>query len=48
MQTDGKRLLACSTASQLGYVVTAFGLGFHAEALYLLAFCCCNKAFTFI
>lgn len=47
-QTDGKRLLACSTASQLGYVVVALGLGLYEEALALLAFCCCNKAFTFV
>jgi len=47
-QTDGKRLLACSTASQLGYVVVALGLGLYEEGLVLLAFCCCNKAFTFV
>lgn len=47
-QLDGKRLLACSTASQLGYVVVALGLGLHEEGLFLLTFCCCNKAFTFV
>lgn len=47
-QEDGKRLLACSTASQLGYVVAALGLGLPGEAALLLAFCCCNKAFTFV
>jgi NADH:ubiquinone oxidoreductase subunit 5 (subunit L)/multisubunit Na+/H+ antiporter MnhA subunit len=47
-QTDGKRLLACSTASQLGYVVVTIGLGLYEEGLTLLAFCCCNKAFTFV
>lgn len=47
-QIDGKRLLACSTASQLGYVVTGLGLGLYEESLLLLAFCCCNKAFTFV
>jgi NADH:ubiquinone oxidoreductase subunit 5 (subunit L)/multisubunit Na+/H+ antiporter MnhA subunit len=48
MQEDGKRLLACSTASQLGYVVVALGLGLPEEALWLLLFCCANKAFTFV
>lgn len=47
-QDDGKKLLACSTASQLGYVIVALGLRLYGEALYLLAFCCCNKAFTFV
>ncbi len=47
-QEDGKKLLACSTASQLGYVIVALGLGLYSEALYLLAFCCCNKAATFL
>jgi NADH:ubiquinone oxidoreductase subunit 5 (subunit L)/multisubunit Na+/H+ antiporter MnhA subunit len=47
-QEDGKRLLACSTAGQLGYVVTALGLGLFEEGLALLLFCCCNKAFTFV
>jgi len=47
-QEDGKRLLACSTAGQLGYVVTALGAGFVAEAQALLIFCCINKAFTFV
>lgn len=40
--------MACSTASQLGYVIIALGLGLFSEALYLLAFCCCNKAATFL
>lgn len=47
-QEDGKRLLACSTASQLGYVVTACGLGLYEEGALLLVFCCCNKALTFV
>ena len=47
-QHDGKRLLACSTASQLGYVVVALGVRAWEEALLLLVFCCCNKAFTFV
>lgn len=47
-QEDGKRLLACSTASQLGYVVTALGLGLVEEGALLLVFCCCNKAMTFV
>lgn len=47
-QEDGKKLLACSTASQLGYVMVALGLDLYAEALCLLTFCCCNKAFTFV
>jgi len=47
-QEDGKRLLACSTASQLGYVIVGLGLGLEGEALALLAFACCNKAYTFI
>lgn len=47
-QTDGKRLLACSTASQLGYVIVCLGLNLYEEGLLLLAFCCCNKAFTFV
>ncbi len=47
-QDDGKKLLACSTASQLGYVLVALGLGLDVEALLLLAFCCCNKAATFV
>jgi NADH:ubiquinone oxidoreductase subunit 5 (subunit L)/multisubunit Na+/H+ antiporter MnhA subunit len=47
-QEDGKRLLACSTAGQLGYVITTLGLGFFEEAQLLLVFCCTNKAFTFV
>jgi len=47
-QEDGKKLLACSTASQLGYVILALGLQLFTEALYLLTFCCCNKAATFV
>jgi NADH-quinone oxidoreductase subunit L len=47
-QEDGKKLLACSTASQLGYVIVALGLQLYTEALYLLTFCCCNKAATFV
>ena len=47
-QHDGKRLLACSTASQLGYVVVALGVRAWEEALLLLIFCCCNKAYTFV
>lgn len=47
-QFDGKRLLACSTASQLGYCVVALGFGFINEAFILLLFCCCNKAILFV
>jgi NADH:ubiquinone oxidoreductase subunit 5 (subunit L)/multisubunit Na+/H+ antiporter MnhA subunit len=47
-QEDGKRLLACSTAGQLGYVITSLGLGYFEEAQLLLVFCCINKAFTFV
>lgn len=47
-QIDGKRLLACSTASQLGYIVVSLGLGLYEEAFTLLIFCCCNKALTFV
>lgn len=47
-QHDGKRLLACSTASQLGYVIVALGARAWEEALLLLVFCCCNKAYTFV
>ncbi len=47
-QEDGKKLLACSTASQLGYVIVALGLHLYSEAVYLLVFCCCNKACTFV
>lgn len=46
-QFDGKRLLACSTASQLGYCVVALGFGFVNESFMLLFFCCCNKAILF-
>jgi len=47
-QEDGKKLLACSTASQLGYAVTGLSLSYFEESLILMTFCCCNKAFTFI
>lgn len=47
-QEDGKKLLACSTASQLGYVVVSLGIGLYEESLILLSFCCCNKALTFV
>lgn len=47
-QHDGKRLLACSTASQLGYVIVGLGVKAWDEALLLLIFCCCNKAYTFV
>lgn len=47
-QEDGKKLLACSTASQLGYVIIGLSLFYFEESLILLIFCCCNKAFTFI
>ncbi len=47
-QDDGKKLLACSTASQLGYAIVGLGLYFFEEALFLMIFCCCNKAYTFI
>lgn len=46
-QDDGKRLLACSTASQLGYVILAISLNLIEESKFLLIFVCCNKAFTF-
>jgi NADH:ubiquinone oxidoreductase subunit 5 (subunit L)/multisubunit Na+/H+ antiporter MnhA subunit len=47
-QQDGKKLLACSTASQLGYVILSLGLGFNEESVLMLLFCCCNKAYTFV
>ena len=47
-QEDGKKLLACSTAGQLGYVLVALGLDLYGEALCLLTFCCCNKAMSFV
>ena len=47
-QEDGKKLLACSTASQLGYVITGLGLCYFEESVLMLIFCCCNKAITFI
>ena len=47
-QEDGKKLLACSTASQLGYVAVGFALSLVEESLILLTFCCVNKAVTFI
>jgi len=47
-QTDGKKLLACSTAGQLGYVLVGLGLNLLTESLFLLFFCCTNKAFTFV
>jgi len=47
-QLDGKKLLACSTAGQLGYVLVSLGLGLYNEGLLLLIFCCCNKAMAFV
>jgi NADH-quinone oxidoreductase subunit L len=47
-QTDGKRLLAASTASQLGYVSVAFSSGLFLESVLLLGFCCCGKALVFV
>jgi NADH:ubiquinone oxidoreductase subunit 5 (subunit L)/multisubunit Na+/H+ antiporter MnhA subunit len=47
-QFDGKKLLACSTASQLGYVIATFSLNLFNESLLMLTFCSCNKALTFI
>jgi NADH:ubiquinone oxidoreductase subunit 5 (subunit L)/multisubunit Na+/H+ antiporter MnhA subunit len=47
-QDDAKRLLACSTAAQLGYVMTLVGVGSFAASLLLLTFCCCNKAYAFV
>lgn len=47
-QDDGKRLLACSTASQLGYVILSISLDLIRESQLLLVFVCCNKAFTFV
>jgi NADH:ubiquinone oxidoreductase subunit 5 (subunit L)/multisubunit Na+/H+ antiporter MnhA subunit len=47
-QADAKRLLACSTAGQLGYVTTGLGLGLTEESLALLCVCCCGKAYSFV
>jgi NAD(P)H-quinone oxidoreductase subunit 5 len=47
-QIDGKKLLACSTAGQLGYVLVGLGLELYNESLLLLVFCCCNKAMAFV
>jgi NADH-quinone oxidoreductase subunit L len=47
-QLDGKKLLACSTAGQLGYVMVSLGMELYNEALLLLTFCCCNKAMAFV
>lgn len=47
-QNDGKKLLACSTASQLGYVLMSSSMLFINESIMLLVFCCCNKALTFV
>jgi len=47
-QLDGKKLLACSTAGQLGYVMVSLGVELYNEALLLLVFCCCNKAMAFV
>jgi len=47
-QLDGKKLLACSTAGQLGYVMVGLGLELYNESLLLLTFCCCNKAVAFV
>lgn len=47
-QLDGKKLLACSTASQLGYVIVAMNLLLQTEAQLLLWFSCCNKALAFV
>jgi hypothetical protein len=47
-QLDGKKLLACSTAGQLGYVLVGLGLELYNESLLLLTFCCCNKAVAFV
>ncbi len=47
-QLDGKKLLACSTAGQLGYVLVGLGLELYNESLALLTFCCCNKAMAFV
>jgi NADH:ubiquinone oxidoreductase subunit 5 (subunit L)/multisubunit Na+/H+ antiporter MnhA subunit len=47
-QLDGKKLLACSTAGQLGYVLVGMGVELYNEALLLLIFCCCNKAMAFV
>lgn len=47
-QLDGKKLLACSTAGQLGYVLVGIGLDLYNESLALLVFCCCNKAMAFV
>lgn len=47
-QNDCKKLLACSTASQLGYSILAFSLNLDVEGLLLLVFCSCNKAIVFV
>lgn len=47
-QDDAKRLLACSTAAQLGYVMVLVGLQAWSASLLLLTFCCCNKAYAFV
>lgn len=47
-QDDAKRLLACSTAGQLGYVIVAMSASCDQAALTLLGFCCCNKAYAFV
>lgn len=47
-QDDGKKLLACSTGSQLGYIILTISINFVNESLYLLIFLCCSKALTFV
>lgn len=47
-QDDGKKLLACSTGSQLGYVLLSISINLINESLYLLIFLCCSKALTFV
>lgn len=47
-QNDCKKLLACSTASQLGYSILSFSIGLDAEGFVLLVFCSCNKAIVFV
>ena len=47
-QADVKKMLACSTASQLAYVCAAMGLGLWADALALLYVVCVGKAVIFV
>lgn len=46
-QDDGKKLLACSAASQLSYTILCIIIDFKNESLILLFFVFCNKVFIF-